>query len=489
MTSTNSVGRAGFIEEHGLYTDAQRAAIETNARLIEEHDLRTVRIIWVDQHGAARTKFLSPKVYLDGLGSGIDFSAALYNMDTGNNIFSPVFAEGGGIGIPELTGYPDMVLVPDPETFRILPWVDRTGWVLCDAYFANGRAIPIDARRIMRDQVEAAAEFGFDFIAGLEVEFYVLRRDTPRIEIAEAGWPAPPPHVSVREQGYQYLSEVRLAGVNDYVQALRDNYIDLGMPLRSIEDEWGPGQLEVTFEPLAGIAAADAMILFRTTAKQLAQEMGLHATFMTHPAFTNFFSSGWHLHESLRDRASGTNAFASSDRQSVLSETGLRFTAGIIDHALPMTVLGAPTVTGYKRFKAYSFAPDRAGWATENRGAFIRVQGGPMDSGTHIEERAAEPCANPYYHMAANIAAGLDGIRRKLDPPPMSGADPYADSAAPKLPGSLWEACEMFAGDAFFRRTFGDAFVDYYSSMKRHESARFLGAVTDWEMTEYFDHF
>ncbi|HLH45539.1 MAG TPA: hypothetical protein VKV25_00185, partial [Acidimicrobiales bacterium] len=359
MSAQRNVGKPNFVDEHDLLDAQQREAGERTVRLIDEHGLRTVRMIWVDQHGVPRCKFMSAVDYASSLSSGIDFSAALLSMDSANNVFTPLFVPGGGFDIEELTGFPDMVLVPDPTTFRILPWADRTGWVLTDAYFTNGRPVPLDARRLLRDQVAAARDAGYDFLAGLEVEFYVVRRDNGgRIELSETGWPPPPPRISAIEHGYQYLSEVRLAGINHVVEPLRDAYIDLGLPLRSIEDEWGPGQLEVTFDPLAGVEAADAMILFRTTAKQVAEQLGLHASFMCRPGLPNFFSSGWHLHESLRESATGRNAFVSESEDQLLSDAGLQFVAGLLEHAIPMTVFTTPTINGYKRFKPYSFAPD-----------------------------------------------------------------------------------------------------------------------------------
>ncbi|HWB67841.1 MAG TPA: glutamine synthetase family protein [Mycobacteriales bacterium] len=486
--SERGVGKHGFVAEHGLLTDEQRDAAARSKALIDEHNLRTVRLIWVDQHGAPRCKFMSTADYVASLDSGIDFSAALFSMDSANNVFTPLFVEGGGLDIPELTGFPDMVLVPDPTTFRVLPWADRTGWVLTDAYFSTGRPVPIDGRLLLRRQVEAAAELGYDYVAGLEVEFYVVRRDSQRIELSEAGWPPPPPKVSVLEHGYQYLSEVRLAGINDVVERLRDAYLDLGLPLRSIEDEWGPGQIEITFDPMVGLEPADAMILFRTAAKQVTQQMGLLASFMARPALPHFFSSGWHLHESLRSRETGENAFMSDSPAQPLSDVGRQFTAGLIEHANEMMVFSTPTITGYKRYKPYSFAPNRANWAIENRGAFIRVQGGPMEKGAHIENRVGEPSANPYFYLAANIAAGLDGIRRNLTPPPLVESDPYA-TEAPALPGSLWEAVAVLEQSQFFKDAFGPGFVNFITAMKRNECNRFLEEVTDWEMREYFEFF
>ncbi|MGH9300149.1 MAG: glutamine synthetase family protein, partial [Acidimicrobiales bacterium] len=439
MTVERGVGKSGFVREHGLHDADQREAAERTIALVSEQELRTVRVIWVDQHGVPRCKFMSAADYVTSLENGLDFSAALLSMDTANKVFTPLFAPGGGFDIDELTGFPDMVLVPDPSTFRVLPWADRTGWVLTDAYFSNGAPVPLDARRLMRQQVAAAEELGYDFVAGIEVEFYVVRRDSSRIELGETGWPPPMPAVSILEQGYQYLSETRLAGINELVEKMRDGFIGVDLPLRSIEDEWGPGQIEVTLDPLAGLEAADAMVLFRSATKQIASDMGLCASFMCRPALPNFASSGWHLHESLRSRASGENAFTSDSADQRLSLAGRQFVAGILEHALPMTVFTTPTINGYKRFKPYSFAPDRVTWAVENRGTMIRVQGDPFEKGAHIENRLGEPAANPYFYMAANLAAGLDGIRRKLEPPAPVEADPYADGA-PRLPTSLWEA-------------------------------------------------
>ena len=166
---------------------------------------------------------------------------------------------------------------------------------------------------------------------------------------------------------------------------------------------------------------------------------------------------------------------------------------------MPMTVFATPTVNGYKRYRPYSFAPDRVSWAIENRGALIRVQGAPGDSNSHVENRMGEPAANPYFYMAANIAAGLDGIRRELQPPDPVEADPYAEDA-PLLPTSLSDAVGALVEDDFFRKALGSTLVDYLVQMKRAELARYESAITavppaegqdisDWEMREYFEFF
>ncbi|MGH7642314.1 MAG: glutamine synthetase family protein [Candidatus Dormibacteria bacterium] len=500
MSSTSvqdlAVGKVGFIEQHGLFTDAMRAAAERATALVSEQEVRTVRIGVVDQHGAVRCKFVSAHDFLLSLRNGIDFSGAILSLDTANKVFPPAFVEGGGFGIPELTGFPDVVLVPDPTTFQFLPWANQTAWVLSDAHFSNGKPVSLFTRQVLRRQLELARELGFEYAAGLEVEFYIFRREQLKIGLNETGWPPPAPPVSVVAQGYQYLSETRLAQISEVLDPLRDHLEAVGLPLRTMEDEWGPGQTEITFDPQLGLGAADGMILFRTATKQICHQLGYHATFMCRPRIPNVSSSGWHLHESLQDADQGGNAFASTD-QGALSVTGRQFAAGILEHAVPMTVFSTPTVNGFKRFKPYSFAPNRVNWALENRGSMLRIQGQPGDQGSHLENRLGEPAANPYLYMAANIAAGLDGIRRQLNPPPMVQADPYSE-AAPALPASLGEAVEALAKDQFFRQALGPEIVDYLVMLKRFEYNRYLEEagsaadsveVTEWEQNEYFEFF
>jgi glutamine synthetase len=495
--SAAGVGQPGFVARHGLYSDRQASAAELVAARISELDLRTVRLIVVDQHGVPRGKSLSADAALAAMTNGLDFSGAIYSLDTGNQVFVPAFAAGGGFGIEEFTGFPDVVLVPDPTTFQVLPWADRTGWMLCDVYFGSGQPMPLDGRGLMRRALGELADAGYDYLAGIEIEYYIVKLESERITPENAGFTPPPPEVSVFERGYQYLSEVRLDSVGGTLEAIRDALWEVGLPPRAMEDEWGPGQMEFSFSPISGLAAADAVVLFRSAVKQVCQRRGLLASFMCRPALPNFFSSGWHLHQSLTSREDGGNAFASLE--AALSGVGTQYVAGLLDHALPMTLFSTPTVNGYKRYRPYSFAPDRVCWAVENRGVLVRVQGAPGDTSSHVEMRLGEPAANPYLYMAANIAAGLDGIRRELEPPPAVEADPYA-AAAPMLPTSLADAVSALDADDFYRKAFGDTLVDYLLQMKRAELARYDAAlaasplpegqeVSDWEMREYFEFF
>lgn len=489
------VGRQGFVAEHGLHTDEQRAAAEEVVARIRELGLQTIRVVIVDQHGQPRAKFLSPDAAIAAMSNGLDFSGAIYSLDTANTVFPPAFVRGGGFGIEEFTGFPDIVIVPDPTTFQVLPWAPGTGWMLSDAYFSNGRPLPLDPRRILRNQLARLDDMGMSYLSGLEVEFYITRVVNPHLSLTATTQPAETPVVEPFQLGYQYLSEVRLDAVNDTLTALRDGLAAVGLHPRAMEDEWGPGQMEFSLSPRPGLGTADAMVLFRSAVKQICARRGLLATFMCKPVLPNFFASGWHLHLSLLQRDGG-NAFVADD--DALSPTGLAYVAGLLDHAGALTAFSTPTINGYTRFAPYSFAPDRIAWAVENRGAMVRVQGGPGDPGTHLEDRLGEPAANPYLYLAADLAAGLDGVERSLTPPARVEEDPYSADAR-MLPTTIDEALDALEKDQLFRDRFGTEFVDYYLMMKRAESARHRtaceaaddpdAASAAWQMREYFEFF
>ena len=483
----SSVGQIGFIANHGLWSAEQEAAARDLAERLGAGDIRRVRIAWCDQHGIARGKTLTTPDFLLALRNGQDFQLATLIMDTTNNVVTPLFSPEGAYGVEELRGFPDGILVPDPTTFRTLPWSPGTGWVLSDMYFQSGRPVPFCSRQLMKGALRTLGDRGLDYMAGLEVEFYITRLEDKKLTPEQSGWPPDAPTVSTVAHGFQYLTEIRNDEIDDILVLLQDNLTALDLPLRSMEDEWGPGQTEFTFDPQIGLDPADTMLLFRTATKQICRRNGLHATFMTKPALPNFFSSGWHLHQSLVARDGDRNAFTNrEDDGAVLSGLGRSFTAGLLEHASAASVFATPTVNGYKRFAPFSFAPDRASWAVENRGAMIRVVGGPKDESTHLENRVGEPCANPYLFMAAQIVAGLDGVDRSFDPGPPDN-EPYAADRR-MLPSGLDEAVAALDTEGqVFRDAFGSPFVEFILSIKRHELGRYKAHVTDWEQREYFE--
>jgi glutamine synthetase len=223
------------------------------------------------------------------------------------------------------------------------------------------------------------------------------------------------------------------------------------------------------------------MILFRSATKQILRRHGYHATFMCRPKLPNVMSSGWHLHQSLT--VNGKNAFVSE--KDFLSDTGKQFLAGLLEHAGASAAFATPTINGYKRYRPYSLAPERVIWGRDNRGAMLRVLGGPGDPATRIENRIGEPAANPYLYFASQIHCGLDGMEKKL-PLPSPTVTPYEEKAT-LLPRSLDEAIVHLKNSQVLRDGLGSGFVDYYCRIKEAEIARFNLEVSEWEHREYFD--
>ncbi|MCP3386936.1 MULTISPECIES: glutamine synthetase family protein [unclassified Bradyrhizobium] len=476
-----------FVARHALWSDEQTDAAARMRRIVEDKNLEVIRLAFPDQHGILRGKTIIAAEAIAALESGCSITTTMLAKDTSHRTVFPVFTAGGGFGMKEMEGAADVLMVADPTTFRVLPWAPATGWVLCDLYFNDGRPVPFATRGLYRKALDELGRRGHDFVAGLEVEFHIFKLDDPHMRVEDAGQPGTPPSVSLLSHGYQYLTEQRFDQMEPVLEILRRDIVALGLPLRSVEVEFGPSQCEFTFAPKKGLEPADNMVLFRSAVKQIARRHGYHATFMCRPKLPNLFASGWHLHQSIVSRASGENLFMAKDGGEPLSAFGRSYLAGLLDHARAATVFTTPTINGYKRYRSYSLAPDRAIWGRDNRGVMIRVLGGAGDAATRLENRVGEPAANPYLYMAAQILAGLDGVDRKLDPGP-SADTPY-ETKAPLLPKSLRDAVSALKDDPFFREEFGAEFVDYYTHIKNAEIDRFLSEVTDWEHREYFEMF
>jgi glutamine synthetase len=485
-----------FVERHGLWTDAQLKAAAEVDRAIEDAKLEVVRFSFPDQHGVLRGKTLVASEASRAMRSGVTMTSTLLAKDTSHRTVFPVFAAGGGLGLPEMEGAGDFMMVADPTTFRVLPWANATGWMLCDIVFTNGKPVPFSTRQLYRDALTRLAAAGFEYMAGLEVEFHLFKIEDLRLDPDKLTWPAEAPAVRLTTHGFQYLTESRFDQVDPIMEVLRKTVTALGLPLRSLEVELGPSQYEFTFAPAVGLAPADMMVLFRSAMKQTARRHGYLVSFMCRPRIAQVFSSGWHLHQSLLDKTSKVNLFVSDDPAQLLSPLGRWYLAGLLAHARAAAAFTTPTLNGYRRLhRANSMAPIQAVWARDNRGVMIRVMGRPGDTTTHLENRVGEPLANPYLYMASQIHTGLDGIARKLDLGPSADA-PYQLSAEP-LPRSLEEAIDALRTSAWFRAGFGDAFVDYYVVIKQAEIARFrkdraqsaddADDVTEWEHREYFD--
>src|SRR5690606_10242769 len=254
------------------------------------------------------------------------------------------------------------------------------------------------------------------------------------------GQPGVPPEVSLLSHGYQYLTEQRYDASEELMELLRTTMQGLKLPVHSMEIEFGPSQFELTFGPMLGLLAADAMVLLRSAIKQVCHRHGYHATFMCRPRIPNVMSSGWHLHQSLLDKSTGQNVFIPQEQGQDLSPVGRHYLAGLLEHAVGAAALSTPTINGYRRYRQFSLAPDRASWGRDNRGAMLRVLGGVGQAATRIENRVGEPSANPYLYIASQVFSGVDGMRRQLTPGP--GADEPYDTPAAALPRSLGDALQ-----------------------------------------------
>lgn len=476
-----------FIADHALWSDdQQRLAREVLARIAAE-GIETIRLVFADLHGITRGKTLLAGSLAGAFADGCAITSTLLLKDTAHRTVVPVFTPGAGIGDTDLQGGGDVIMVPDPATFRVLPWATATGWILCDLYHQDGRPVLSSTRGLAQRAVGRLAERGYDYVSGLEVEFYLTRLENPALRPEDAGQPGPPPQVSLLHAGYNYLTEQRYDQIEPVVEVLRQACIALGLPLHSMEVEFGPSQCEFVFRTGSGIGPADDMVLFRSMAKQVARRHGCHVSFMCRPQLPEAMASGWHLHQSLRDRMTGANAFAPADGSDGLSAVGRQFLAGLLAGAAAATPFSTPTINGYKRYRPNSLAPDRLAWAEDNRGALLRVLARGAPGLRRIENRVGEPAANPYLYLASQMATGLAGIAAGMEPPP-SVDSPYA-AAADRLPGSLEAALALLDGSAVLRGAFGDGFVDHFLLIKRAEVARYNQTVTDWEQREYFDLF
>jgi glutamine synthetase len=490
----------GFIEKHGLWSAEQRKqAAELKAR-VEREGLQFVRMAWADPHGASRAKAVAVPAFLAALTDGYNINVATTTLDSANARTFSSFTRGGGMGLDEMTGSPNLTIVPDPATFRVLPWARGVGWILCDEYFNTGVPFHFSPRHLLRRQLKRLKDRGMGYVVGLEIEWYLLRVAEDALGPEHVGGPGVrgrPIATSPPEPGYSYHSESNMDLMQGVLTALAQAFEKTDLPLRSVENEWGPGQLECTFAPREALTAADNVVFFRTATKQICRRMGHFASFMCRPGLKGYYSSGWHLHQSLVD-AEGKNLFMPDAAPECLSKLGRHFLGGILQHAAPAAAFAIPTVNGYRRLRPNSLAPDRATWCPDHRGAMMRVLGGPGNPATRLENRIGEPAANPYLYAASQIVAGLGGIDGAIDPGPPTD-DPYG-SDRPLLPKSLMEALNALEKEALFRDELGSVFVDYFLKLKRNELGRFERwleergipageETTEWEQNEYFDFF
>ena len=389
----------------------------------------------------------------------------------------------------------DMFLVPDLDTFSAIPWEPGIGTngderlhtgsarVICDVFTPNGDPFPGDPRGVLKRQLARARDKGYVLNTGPELEFFLLRRDNGVVE--------PLPHDAA---GYFDLSEDLGTEVRkEMMNALED----FGIKVETAHHEVATGQHEIDFQYADALRTADNAVTFKTTLKAVAASKGLYATFMPKPFF-GINGSGMHTHQSLWDIKKGSNAFSEPKDEYGLSEVARQYIAGVLEHARGMIAVLAPLVNSYKRLVPGYEAPVYVGWARINRSALIRIPQISRGQGnsTRIELRCPDPSSNPYLAFAAMLAAGLDGIERKLTPPAPVEENLYHFDAAKlesrkirQLPGTLREALEELSRDEVIREALGEHIFERFVEAKTEEWDEYRMQVSAWEVDRYLEAF
>jgi glutamine synthetase len=374
-------------------------------------------------------------------------------------------------------GYGDVRCVPDLTTLRTATWLERTALVLCDVYEEPGEAlISVAPRTILKRQLERAAAAGYVAMGASELEFFILREtyETARQKgfdrLETSGWFIEDYHTL---QGFK---------VEPLVGAIRRRAGESGVPIESSKGEWGPGQQEINLQYTDFLQMADRHVVYKQAAKEIAIQNGLAVTFMA-KFDEQLAGSSMHLHSSLWRDGGTTPAFAGT--ASSLPDLCRWWLGGLMQHARACTLLFAPSVNSYKRFRAGSFAPTAIAWAVDNRTAGFRIVG--SGASLRVECRIPGADANPYLAFAATLAAGLDGIARRIEPPGRFAGDAYAAAGLPRVPTTLPEAIGEFESSALFRDAFGPEVVEHLVHFARTEQRKFDEAVTTWERRRYLE--
>ncbi len=422
-----------------------------------------------------------------------DLNGQLKSFAVGREELDGALEDGMGFDGSSITGFnrieeSDMVAMPDPDTYVVLPWRDDGGAgkgnvarMFCDVLKPGGEPYEGDPRFVMRRAIARANDMGFDtFNLGPELEFFYFAAD----ELGPDGMP------EILDKGGYFDLTTLDAGSDlrrDTVNALKA----VGIPVEYTHHEVGPSQHEIDMRYAEGLRMSDNAMTYRIVVKEIAHQHGVYATFMPKPLFGEN-GSGMHTHQSLF--SGGSNAFFDADDRYHLSDTARMYIAGLLRHAREIAALFAPNVNSYKRLVPGYEAPVYCAWSQRNRSALVRV---PVyhpgkEQATRCELRCPDPSCNPYLTFAAMLHAGLDGIEHGYEiPEPMEtnlydlSHDERAARGIEQLPETLGEAIEELAGSDLVRRALGDHIFERYVELKRQEWEEYRVQVSRWELERY----
>ena len=426
-------------------------------RLVQEEDVEFIRLQFTDIFGTMKNVAIT--------------SSQLEKALDNNCMFDGSSIEGF-VRIEES----DMYLYPDLDTLNVFPWRPQQGKVarlICDVYRPNREPFEGDPRYILKKVVKQAAELGYQFDVGPECEFFLYHTD-------DNGQPTTITH---ERAGYFDLGPMDL-GEN----ARRDMVLtleDMGMEVESSHHEAAPAQHEIDFSYGEVRDIADCIMTFKMAVRIVAKRHGLHATFMPKPkAEAN--GSGMHIQFSLIKN--GENVFECADRPGELSEDAYYFIGGLLAHSKEMALITNPLVNSYKRLVPGYDAPTELTWTENNQNSLVRI---PRVNGadTRIELRSPDAASNPYLVFAVCLAAGLDGIQKKIYPTKASNRSlsesDQKEQGIENLPENLREAITLFEDSSWMKEILGEAFCKQYAQAKRKEWLRYSQEISDWEIEEY----
>jgi glutamine synthetase len=373
-------------------------------------------------------------------------------------------------------GYGDLVMTPDLDTLRMIPWQPGTALLLSDVHWLDGAPVVESPRQILRRQLDRLAERGWQAFVGTELEF-ILFEDT-----YEQAWAKRYTQLRPANQYNVDYSVLGTSRVEPILRAIRLGMRGAGMNVESAKGECNPGQHEIAFRYDEALRTCDNHVVYKNGAKEIAAQHGSSLTFMA--KYNEREGNSCHIHLSLRT-FDGEPVFAGGEPGGV-SKTFSQFVAGQLAALRDLSCFFAPNINSYKRYQPGSFAPTAVQWGRDNRTCAIRVVG--SGSSLRFENRVPGGDVNPYLAVAAMIAAGLHGIDQGL-----SAGEPYEGNAylseGPRVPTTLREAAELWQGSDIARAAFGDDVVDHYANAARVEVAAYDAAITDWERIRNFERF
>ncbi len=373
----------------------------------------------------------------------------------------------------------DMILMPDPSTFRILPWRPKEGAVariIGDVYRPNGKPFEGDPRYVLKQAIAKAAEMGYSMNTGPELEFFLFKLD-------ENGEPT----TQLTDKG-GYFDFAPLDKAQDVRRAIDFALEDMGFKLEASHHEVAPSQHEINFRFGDVLTTCDNIITFKYVVKSIAYHMGYYATFMPKPLY-GVNGSGMHSNQSLMK--DGKNAFYDPSTPDQLSITAKQYIAGILAHIREFAAITNSTVNSYKRLVPGYEAPIYCTWSASNRSSLIRIPAS-RGIGTRIELRCPDPACNPYLAFAAMLNAGLDGIKNEMEPPASTDVNVFKLSAEEKaargiesLPANLKEAIDLMAASEFTKGVVGDHVFTNYLKAKNAQWDDYKAQVHQWELDTY----